>query len=104
MTLMQFKDSLFDLQSDNTQKIYNKINPSIKTYFTKKLNEHFKSSIKITKSYNNTNENYVKRDFEGNIIEVDYDDIDEINDDDESSSSIFEPVKSRNKKNKKSKK
>ncbi len=106
MTLMQFKDSLFDLQSENTQKIYNIINPSIKSVFTKKLNEHFKSSIKITKNYNNnnSNENYIKRDLEGNIIEVDYDDIDEINDDDESSSSIFEPVKSRNKKSKKSKK
>ena len=104
MSLMQFKDSIFDLQSENTQKIYNKINPSIKSFFTKKLNEHFKSSIKITKSYHNSNENYVKRDIEGNIIEEDYDDIDEINDDDESSSSIFEPVKSRNKKSKKTKK
>ena len=103
ISLMQFKDSLFDLQSENTQKIYNKINPSLKSYFTRKLNDHFKTSIKVTKSHNeNNSNNNIKRDYEGNIIEDENDDIEELSDDD--NSSIFEPVKSRNKKYKNSKK
>ena len=39
-----FKENLYDLQTKENQDLYNKINTSIKTSLTKKLNERFKTS------------------------------------------------------------
>ena len=68
----------------------------------KKLNEHFKTSIKVKKSTKkeNESESIVKRDAEGNIIE-------EINEDDEEDNSedviieAIEPSKGKGKTKKK---
>jgi replication factor C subunit 1 len=51
ISLMLFKENLFDLQTNDsiTQK-YEKLNPSIKSLLTKKLNEEFKTSIVAKKN------------------------------------------------------
>lgn len=75
---------------------------ALKTALTKKLNEHFKTSIKVKKSTKKENESelIVKRDAEGNIIE-------EINEDDEEDNSedviieAIEPSKGKGKTKKK---
>ena len=90
LSLMQFKDSLFDIQTNERQNLFNKINTKIKANFTKKLNEFFKNSIK-PKIKRNENEILVKRDIYGNVIESENED--EI--DEESSSSVFEPIKKK---------
>lgn len=71
MSITQFKETLFDLQSDSAKQIYNKMNTGVKSALTKKLNEHFKTSIKVKKSKKEGgDESNIKRDSEGNIIEV----------------------------------
>ena len=100
LSLFQFKECLFDIQTIDVQNLFNKINTKIKANFTKKLNEYFKNSIKPIK--NKKNENYneilIKRDINGNIIENenDEDEIEEI-DDESLSSSLFEPIKKKKK-------
>jgi hypothetical protein len=78
MNLMLFKENLFDLQPNEILlKKYEKLNPGIKSYLTKKLNEEFKTSIvrkkKKGKFKLNINlgddENSPKFDQEGNILE-----------------------------------
>ena len=71
MSITQFKETLFDLQTESAKQIYNKMNTGVKSALTKKLNEHFKTSIKVKKSKKEGNEDSnIKRDSEGNIIEV----------------------------------
>ena len=71
MSITQFKETLFDLQTESAKQIYNKMNTGVKSALTKKLNEHFKTSIKVKKSKKEGNEDSnIKRDNEGNIIEV----------------------------------
>ena len=102
MSINHFKESLFDLQSDSRKVIYTKMSSALKTALTKKLNEHFKTSIKVKKSTKkeNESESIVKRDAEGNIIE-------EINEDDEEDNSedviieAIEPSKGKGKTKKK---
>ena len=91
-----FKENLFNLQTKENQTIYSKINTSIKTSLTKKLNEKFRTSLKPQKTRTLLMPQ-VKVDKEGNIID-DYnsDDVDEEEADD--SSSFFEPIKKTNKK------
>ena len=93
-----FKENLFDLQSKNNQTLYNKINTSLKTSLTKKLNERFKTSLKQHKTRTIMMPE-IKVDKDGNILDDDYefDDIDEEEADDQSSS-FFEPIKKANKK------
>ncbi len=81
MSLMLFKENLFDLQyNESITHKYEKLNPSIKSLLTKKLNEEFKTSIvnkkKKGKDYNfilADTEKSQKFDQEGNIIEEDSD-------------------------------
>ena len=91
-----FKENLFNLQSKDNQTIYSKINTSIKTSLTKKLNEKFRTSLKPQKTRTLLMPQ-IKVDKEGNIIDdYDSDDVDEEEADD--SSSFFEPIKKTNKK------
>ena len=94
-----FKENLLDLQSKENQNMYNKINNSIKTSLTKKLNERFKTSVKPHKT-RTIMMPQIKVDKDGNLLDdYDEDDVDEEEADDESSS-IFEPIKKANKKKK----
>ena len=103
MNANMFKENLYDLQSKENQAIFNKINTSIKTALTKKLNEKFKTSLKQHKTRTIMMPE-IKFDKDGNLLEdVDYDDVDEEEADDQSSS-IFEPIKKTNKKKEKKKK
>ncbi len=92
-----FKENLYDLQSKENQTLYNKINTSLKTNLTKKLNERFKTSLKQHKT-RTIMMPQIKVDKDGNIIDDDYefDDVEE--EVDEQSSSFFEPIKKSNKK------
>ena len=101
LSLFQFKECLFDIQTIDVQNLFNKINTKIKSNFTKKINEYFKNSIKPIKNKKNEKFNEIKRDVYGNIIENEEDEIEEI-DEESLSSSLFEPIK--NKKTKKTKK
>ena len=91
-----FKENLYDLQSKENQNLYNKINVSLKTALTKKLNERFKTSLKQNKTRTIMMPE-IKVDKDGNVINDDFDDIDEEEDDDQSSS-FFEPIKKNKKK------
>ena len=72
-----FKENLYDIQSKEFQTMYNKINTSLKTSLTKKLNERFKTSLKQHKTRTLMMPE-IKIDKEGNIIEdFDFDDVDE---------------------------
>ena len=94
-----FKENLYNLQSKENQNLYNKINSSIKTTLTKKLNERFKTSLKQHKTRTIMMPN-IKVDKEGNVLDdYEYDDVDEEEADDQSSS-FFEPIKKTNKKKK----
>jgi regulator of sigma D len=94
-----FKENLLDFQSKENQNIYNKINNSIKTSLTKKLNERFKTSVKPHKT-RTIMMPQIKVDKDGNLLDdYDEDDVDEEEADDQSSS-IFEPIKKVNKKKK----
>ena len=94
-----FKENLLDLQSKENQNTYNKINNSIKTSMTKKLNERFKTSVKPHKT-RTIMMPQIKVDKDGNLLDdYDEDDVDEEEADDQSSS-IFEPIKKVNKKKK----
>ena len=94
-----FKENLYNLQSKEFQTIYSKVNTSLKTSLTKKLNERFKTSLKQHKTRTIMMPE-IKIDKEGNIIEdFDLDDVDE-EDADDQSSSFFEPIKKTNKKKK----
>ena len=90
-----FKENLYDLQSKENQTTYNKINTSIKTALTKKLNERFKTSLKQHKARTIMMPE-IKVDKDGNLLD-DFDDVDEEEADDQSSS-FFEPIKKTNKK------
>ena len=85
-----FKENLYDLQSKENQTTYNKINTSIKTALTKKLNERFKTSLKPHKARTIMMPE-IKVDRDGNLLD-DFDDVDEEEADDQSSS-FFEPIK-----------
>ena len=98
MNANMFKENLLDLQSKENQNTYNKINNSIKTSLTKKLNEKFKTSVKPHKT-RTIMMPQIKVDKDGNLLEDDEDDVDEEEADDQSSS-IFEPIKKVNKKKK----
>ena len=90
---------MLDFQSKENQNIYNKINNSIKTSLTKKLNERFKTSVKPHKT-RTIMMPQIKVDKDGNLLDdYDEDDVDEEEADDQSSS-IFEPIKKVNKKKK----
>ena len=92
-----FKENLYDLQSKENQDLYNKVNTSIKTSLTKKLNERFKTSLKQHKSKTIMMPK-IKVDKDGNVLdEFEEDDVDEEEADDQSSS-FFEPIKKANKK------
>ena len=92
-----FKENLYDLQSKENQTTYNKINTSIKTALTKKLNERFKTSLKQHKTRTIMMPE-IKVDKDGNLLDDFYlDDVDEEEADDQSSS-FFEPIKKINKK------
>ena len=90
-----FKENLYDLQSKKNQTAYNKINTSIKTALTKKLNERFKTSLKQHKARTIMMPE-IKVDKDGNLLD-DFDDVDEEEADDQSSSFV-EPIKKTNKK------
>ena len=96
-----FKENLYDLQSKENQTVYNKINNSIKTTLTKKLNERFKTSLKQQKTRTIMMPE-IKVDKDGNILEDDYFDDDDVDEEeaDDQSSSLFEPIKKNNKKKK----
>ena len=97
MNANMFKESLLDLQSKENQNMYSKINNSIKTTLTKKLNERFKTSVKQHKT-RTIMMPQIKVDKDGNLLDdYDEDDVDEEEADDQSSS-IFEPIKKTNKK------
>ena len=97
MNANMFKENLLDLQSKENQNMYNKINNSIKTTLTKKLNEKFKTSVKQHKT-RTIMMPQIKVDKDGNLLDdYDEDDVDEEEADDQSSS-IFEPIKKTNKK------
>ena len=97
MNANMFKESLLDLQSKENQNMYSKINNSIKTTLTKKLNERFKTSVKQHKN-RTIMMPQIKVDKDGNLLDdYDEDDVDEEEADDQSSS-IFEPIKKTNKK------
>ena len=97
MNANMFKESLLDLQSKENQNMYSKINNSIKTSLTKKLNERFKTSVKQHKT-RTIMMPQIKVDKDGNLLDdYDEDDVDEEEADDQSSS-IFEPIKKTNKK------
>ena len=97
MNANMFKENLVDLQSKENQNTYNKINNSIKTTLTKKLNEKFKTSVKQHKT-RTIMMPQIKVDKDGNLYDdYDEDDVDEEEADDQSSS-IFEPIKKTNKK------
>lgn len=102
MSVNNFKESLFDLQSDSRKMIYTKMNSTLKSALTKKLNEHFKTSIKVKKGTKkeNESESIVKRDAEGNVIEEIYEDEEEGNSDDVVIEAI-EPTKGKGKAKKK---
>ena len=92
-----FKENLYDLQTKENQDLYNKINTSIKTSLTKKLNERFKTSLKQHKSKTIMMPK-IKVDKDGNLLDdFEDDDVDEEEADDQSSS-FFEPIKKVNKK------
>ena len=92
-----FKENLYDLQSKENQDLYNKVNTSIKTSLTKKLNERFKTSLKQHKSKTIMMPK-IKVDKDGNVLDdFEDDDVDEEEADDQSSS-FFEPIKKTNKK------
>ena len=92
-----FKENLYDLQTKENQDLYNKVNTSIKTSLTKKLNERFKTSLKQHKSRTIMMPK-IKVDKDGNLLDDDFedDDVDEEEADDQSSS-FFEPIKKANK-------
>ena len=97
MNATMFKENLIDIQSKENQNTYNKMNNSIKTSLTKKLNERFKTSVKPHKTKTIMYPK-IKVDKDGNLLDdEDEDDVDEEEADDQSSS-IFEPVKKTNKK------
>ena len=97
MNANMFKESLLDLQSKENQNMYSKINNSIKTTLTKKLNERFKTSVKQHKT-RTIMMPQIKVDKDGYLLDdYDEDDVDEEEADDQSSS-IFEPIKKTNKK------
>ena len=97
MNANMFKESLLDLQSKENQNMYSKINNSIKTTLTKKLNDRFKTSVKQHKT-RTIMMPQIKVDKDGNLLDdYDEDDVDEEEADDQSSS-IFEPIKKTNKK------
>ena len=45
MNANMLKEDLYEFQSKENQIIFNKINTSIKTALTKKINERFKTSL-----------------------------------------------------------
>ena len=96
MNANMFKENLLDIQSKENQNIYNKINNSVKTALTKKLNERFKTSLKQHKP-RTIMMPQIKVDKDGNLLDEEEDDVDEEEADDDSSS-IFEPIKKVNKK------
>ena len=97
MNANMFKENLLDLQTKEHQNMYSKINNSIKTTLTKKLNDRFKTSVKQHKS-RTIMMPQIKVDKDGNLLDdYDEDDVDEEEADDQSSS-IFEPIKKTNKK------
>ena len=97
-----FKENIFDLQSKENQNAYNKINTSLKTTLTKKVNERFKTSLKQNKTRTIMMPE-IKVDKDGNILDdYEMDDVDEEEADDQSSS-FFEPIKKSNKNKKKNK-
>jgi replication factor C subunit 1 len=80
-----FKDLLLECQSDVLKNMYNKITPSIKTAFSKKVNECCSFGVvkQNKKNKKEGNEERVeKRDEDGNIIEEEI-----VNDDDENEES-----------------
>jgi len=97
MSSSLFKENLYDLQTKENQDLYNKVNTSIKTSLTKKLNERFKTSLKQHKSKTIMMPK-IKVDKDGNLLDdFEDDDVDEEEADDQSSS-FFEPIKKVNKK------
>ena len=97
MNANMFRENLLDIQSKENQNMYSKINNSIKTTLTKKLNERFKTSVKQHKN-RTIMMPQIKVDKDGNLLDdYDEDDVDEEEADDQSSS-IFEPIKKTNKK------
>jgi replication factor C subunit 1 len=99
MNSNMFKENLYDIQSKENQAVYNKINTSIKTALTKKLNERFKTSLKQHKTRTIMMPE-IKVDKDGNLLDdYDYDDVDEEEADDQSSS-FFEPIKKKTNKKK----
>ena len=99
MNVTMFKENLFDIQSKNNQNLYNKINTSVKTTLTKKLNEKFKTSLKHNKTRTIMMPK-IKVDKDGNLLDDEDDDDIEEEEADDQSSSIFEPIKKVNKKKK----
>jgi len=69
LSMEKFKENIVDLQpGDKILTKYEKISPQIKAYFTKKYNEAFKTSI-VRKKKKDSEDDKVRYDAEGNIIE-----------------------------------